>query len=39
MAGLTENQVSNEWVGQKLWHMFCVFVLMFEDRVSDVLGT
>jgi hypothetical protein len=26
-------------VGQKPWHMLCVFLLMFEDGVSDVLGT
>lgn len=25
-------------VGQKLWHMLCVFVLMFEYGVSDDLG-
>lgn len=25
-------------VGQKPWHMLCVFVLMFEYGVTDVLG-
>lgn len=29
----------NNALGQKLWHMLGIVVLMFEYGVSDVLGT